>query len=122
MPNILNICYPKNFYLLTLNVRFSQTSLFLVLKVENYFAAKRKTERRYEQEAVTFFLKENKENQRKLFKFMALKLTRRTKAKDKAKVTRSTNELDLPCKSLPCQIKVKNTCSSKFVAQSVPSL
>ena len=71
MSNIFNICYLKHFHLLTLNVRFSQTSLLLVLKVKNFFAARRKTERRYE--AVTFFLKENKENQRKLFKFMALK-------------------------------------------------
>ena len=39
------ICYPKYFHSLTLNVRFSQTSLLLVLKVKNYFAVRRKAER-----------------------------------------------------------------------------
>ena len=66
--NIFNICYTKHFHLLTLKVRFSETSLLLVLKVKKYFAVGGKTERRYERKAITFSLRENKENQRELFK------------------------------------------------------
>ena len=86
---------------------------------QSYFAVRVKTERRFQHRAITFSLKENKENQRELFNFMVLKWTRRTT--EKAEVTRSTNELSLwaQCKSLPSSIKVKNTCSSKFVASSV---
>ena len=68
--NIFNICYTKHFHLLTLNVKFSQTSLLLVLKVKSYFAVRGKTERRYEHKAITFSLKENKETQHELFKWI----------------------------------------------------
>ena len=100
--SIFNICYRhKTFSALTNTKRkISRTSSFLLLKVKNYFAVTGKTERRHENKAISFSLKENKKNQRELFKFMALKWpTRRTI--DKFKVTRSTNELSLPCKSLP---------------------
>ena len=33
---------------------------------------------------------------------------------------RQSIELSLPFKSLPAYIKIKSTCSSKFVASSVP--
>ena len=59
----------KTFSLTYINVRFSQTSLLLVLKVKNYFAVRGKTERRYEHKVITFSIKENKQNQRELFKF-----------------------------------------------------
>ena len=35
---------------------------------------------------------------------------------------RQSIELSLPFKSLPAYIKIKSTCSSKFVASSVPIL
>ena len=64
---------------LTLNVRFSQTSFSITcFKVKNYFVVRGKAERRYERKAITSSLKENKENQRVHFKFIALKWTRRT--------------------------------------------
>ena len=123
MPNIFNICYTKHFHLLTLNVRFSQTSLLLVLKFKNYFAVRGKTERIYEHKMITFSLKENKQNQRELFKFRhGSEVDGIGEQNDKAEVTRSTIELSLPFKSLPAYIKVKSTCSSKFVASSVPFL
>ena len=112
--NIFNMCHTKHFHL-----RFSQTSFSITcFKVKNYFVVTWKAKKRYERKAITFSIKENKENQRALCKFMALKWTSRT---DKAKVTRSTNELSPPCKSLPSLIKVKNISSSKPVTSSVPS-
>ena len=70
-------------------------------QVKNYFAVRGKAERRYDHKAITFSLKENKENQREPFKFMALRLKWTRRTTDKAKVTRSINELSSPCKSLP---------------------
>jgi len=96
-----NICYRhKTFSLTNTKRKISRTSSFLVLKVKNYFLVTGKSERRHENKAISFSHKRKRENQRELFKFMALKWpTRRTI--DKFKVTRSTNELSLPCKSLP---------------------
>ena len=74
-------------------------------------------ERRYENKAITFSLKENKENQRELFKFMALKWTRRTTDKLKSRDRQMNYK---PTLQIPAFLSEnKNTCSSKFVASSV---
>ena len=77
MLNIFNICYTQNIF------TYIECKIFLdvfvtCFKVKNYFAVRGKTERRFKVKAITLSLKENKENQRELFKFMALKWTRRT--------------------------------------------
>ena len=64
----IGVCYRhKAFSLTNIKRKISRTSSFLVLKVKNYFAVTGKRERRHENKAISFSLKENKENQRELF-------------------------------------------------------
>ena len=92
--NIFNICYTKHFHLLTLKVRFSETSLLLVLKVKKYFAVGGRLRGGMNIKRSPFpYAKTRKINA------SFLKWIRETT--DKAKVTPSTNELSLPCKTWP---------------------
>lgn len=107
VPNIYNICYTKRFQFLTLNVRLSFWRLYYLLKVKNYFAVWRRTEKRCEYKVTTFSLKKTRKINAR---FLNLWLEMDQLGEELIKLKSRDPQMNwdfVPWKSLPCSIKVK---------------